>query len=210
MDELAILIVASLFGAAASPTVTQVGLNAGANSSRFATEDPSIGVTAGVSATSAWGFRLGVSYARRGYEDSACLDPPDISIDPGEIPPCFYNSRRFHRSQHYIDAQLLWMGDILLNDRLTLRLGGGGIFGLAAGCYETSLDDTPALECRTRDEDFIAGVVAGAGLDIPMSPQWDLTLDLQYGHELTSESYREIEFGGYRMTSLLVGVSYRR
>ncbi len=57
---------------------------------------------------------------------------------------------------------------------------------------------------------FVAGVVAGTGLDIRMSPQRDLTLDLQSAHELTSESYREIEFGGYRMTSLLVGVAYRR
>lgn len=210
MEQLVILIVAGLFGAAASPTVTRVDLNAGANSSRFATEDPSIGVTAGVSATSAWGVRLGVSYARRGYEDSACLDPPDIGMDPSEIPPCFHSRRRFHRSQHYIDAQLLWMGDIRLNDRLGLRLGGGGILGFAAGCYETSLDNAPAQECRTRDEDLIAGVVAGTGLDIRMSPKWDLTLDLQYGHELTSKSYREIEFGGYRMTSLRVGVAYRR
>ena len=53
-------------------------------------------------------------------------------------------------------------------------------------------------------------MVAGTGLDIRMSPQRDLTLDLQSAHELTSESYREIEFGGYRMTSLLVGVAYRR
>ncbi|MDE0073385.1 MAG: outer membrane beta-barrel protein [Gammaproteobacteria bacterium] len=210
MDQHAILIVLGLFGAMASPTVTRVDLYAGANSSRFATEDPSIGVTAGVSATSSWGLRLGASYARRGYEDSACLDPPDLSLDPAEIPACFYSRRHFQRSQDYIDAQLLWMGDILSNDRLTLRLGGGGMLGFAAGCYETSLDNAPAQECRTRDEDFIAGVVAGTGLDIRMSRQWDLTLDLQYGHELTSASYRETEFGGYRMTSLLVGVAYRR
>lgn len=210
MDQLVILIVAGLFGAMASPTVTRVDLNTGANSSRFATETPSVGVTAGVSATSARGFRLGVSYLRRGHADSACPDPPDIGTDPGGIPPCFYSRRQFHRNQHYIDAQLLWMGDVLSNDRLALRLGGGGILGFAAGCHETPLDDAPAQACRTRDEDFIAGVVAGTGLDIRMSPQWDLTLDLQYAHELTSESYSEIEFGGYRTTSLLVGAAYRR
>ena len=210
MDQLVILIVAGLFGAMASPTVTRVDLNTGANRSRFATGDRSVGVTAGVSATSARGFRLGVSYARRGYADSACPDPPGISVDPEEIPPCFYSRRQFHRNQHYVDAQLLWMGDILSNDRLALRLGGGGILGFAADCHETSLDNTPAQECRTRDEDFIAGVVAGTGLDIRMSPQWDLTLDLQYAHELTGESYKEIEFGGYRTTSLLVGAAYRR
>lgn len=210
MDKIAILIVVGLFGAVTSPTVTRVDLNAGANTSRFATEDPSIGLTAGVSATFPRGFRLGTSYARRGYQDSACLDPPDISMDPGEIPPCFLSRRQFHRSQHYIDARLLWMGNVLSNDRLTLRFGGGGILGFPVGCYETSLDNAPVQQCRTRDEDFIAGVVAGAGLDIPMSPQWDLTLDLQYGHELTRESYKETEFGGYRTTSLVAGIAYRR
>ena len=131
-------------------------------------------------------------------------------MDLREIPPCFYSSRQFHRSQHYIDVQLLWMGDVLSNDRLALRLGAGGIVGFAGSCRETSLDNHPTQACRTRDEDFIAGVVAGTGLDVRMSPQWDVTLDLQYGHELTKESYRELEFGGYRMTSLLVGVAYRR
>ena len=45
MEQFVLLIVAGLFGAAASPTVTRLDLNAGANSSRFATEDPSMGVT---------------------------------------------------------------------------------------------------------------------------------------------------------------------
>ncbi len=209
MDQLAILMsYLGVFGAMASPIVTRVDLNAGATSSRFAAENPSLGVTAGVSVTSVRGFRLGVSYARRGYDDSAC---PEASIDTGsdEIPPCFFSCRRFHRSQHYIDTQLLWMGDILSNDRLALRLGGGGVLGFAAGCNETSLDDGPAQACRTRDEDFIVGVVAGVGSDIRLSARWDLALDLQHGRELTRETYKESDFGGYRMTSLLVGVAYR-
>ena len=204
----------ALIGLAVQPPVNRIAVNAGPHFSHY-DEERTRAMTAGVSVTTDWGLELGVGYARRGYDDTICAPgskvAPDSGMDFGRVPPCFNGVQHFHRRVDYIDAKVLWQEKVVADARFAVHLLFGGLAGYARNCLNEPLDHYPVGECLTDDDDLIASLVAGAGVDVHIASQFDFTLDFQYAHEL-DRTAREYPHGrvGYRTRSLLAGLAYRR